>query len=183
MRRSGRGPRKDDPFAALGLPARADLSDDDVRAAWRRIAAATHPDRDDGGSPERYAAAAAAYATLRTPFGRGEALADMAEPRATPGRCPRSLLPGRSLLAGRSLLTGQSLLTGPPRRWAARLLVAAAVAAFAFAAAGWSPGTVGVVAGAATWLAAALWRERQQHRHRRGPAAHVTHPPHAPGRQ
>ena len=33
------------PFAALGLPARADLSDDDVRAAWRRLAAATHPDR------------------------------------------------------------------------------------------------------------------------------------------
>ena len=28
-----------------------DLTDDDVRAAWRRIAAATHPDRDDGGDP------------------------------------------------------------------------------------------------------------------------------------
>ncbi|HEX6454107.1 MAG TPA: J domain-containing protein [Trebonia sp.] len=148
MRRSGRGPRKDDPFAALGLPARADLSDDDVRSAWRRIAAATHPDRDDGGSPQRYAAAAAAYATLRTPFGRGEARADMAEARATPGRRPRSLLAGPSLLAGR------------PWRLAGRLLAATAVVAFAFAAAGWSPGTVGVVAGAATWLAATLWRER-----------------------
>jgi curved DNA-binding protein CbpA len=68
----------DDPFALLGLPTRADLSDDDVRAAWRRIAAATHPDRDDGGDPARFGAAAAAYATLRTGFGRGEAIADLA---------------------------------------------------------------------------------------------------------
>jgi hypothetical protein len=147
MRRSGRGTRKDDPFATLGLPTRANLSDDDVRAAWRRIAAATHPDRDDGGSPERYAAAAAAYATLRTPFGRGEARADMAEPPATPGRS--GVLAGRSLLARRSL------------RLAGRLLVAAVVVAFAFAAAGWSPGTVGVLVGALTWLVATLWRERQ----------------------
>lgn len=26
------------PFAALGLPTRPDLTDDDIRAAWRRIA-------------------------------------------------------------------------------------------------------------------------------------------------
>jgi hypothetical protein len=170
MRRSGRGVRKDDPFAALGLPTRTDLTDDDVRAAWRRIAAAAHPDRDDGGSPERYAAAAAAYATLRTPFGRGEALADMAEPTAAPGSRPR-------------VLAGWSLLARRPWRLAARLLVGAAVVAFAFAAAGWSPGTVGVAVGAVTWLAASLWHERQLRRHRRSPAAHVTHPPHAPGRQ
>ena len=48
-----------------------------MRAAWRRIAAATHPDREDGGDAARYAAAAAAYDTLRTSFGRGEALADL----------------------------------------------------------------------------------------------------------
>ncbi len=66
-----------DPFADLGLPALADLTDDDVRAAWRRIAAATHPDREDGGDPVRFGAAAAAYAVLRTPYGRGEALADL----------------------------------------------------------------------------------------------------------
>ena len=41
-----------DPFAALGLPARPDLSDEQVRAAWRAIAAATHPDRP-GGEPGR----------------------------------------------------------------------------------------------------------------------------------
>jgi curved DNA-binding protein CbpA len=67
----------DDPFALLGLAARPDLSDDDVRAAWRRIAAATHPDREDGGDPARFGAAAGAYVVLRTGFGRGEALADL----------------------------------------------------------------------------------------------------------
>ncbi len=67
----------DNPFALLGLPARPGLSDDDVRAAWRRIAAATHPDREDGGDPARFGAAAAAYVMLRTGFGRGEALADL----------------------------------------------------------------------------------------------------------
>ena len=48
-----------------------------MRAAWRRIAAATHPDREDGGDPARFGAAAAAYVMLRTGFGRGEALADL----------------------------------------------------------------------------------------------------------
>ena len=65
------------PFALLGLPARPGLSDDDVRAAWRRVAAATHPDREDGGDPARFGAAAAAYVVLRTGFGRGEELADL----------------------------------------------------------------------------------------------------------
>ncbi len=34
------------PFETLGLPTRPDLDDEQVRAAWRAIAAATHPDRD-----------------------------------------------------------------------------------------------------------------------------------------
>jgi hypothetical protein len=66
-----------DPFAALGLPARPDLADEQVRAAWRAIAAATHPDRPDGGDANRYTAAASAYAQLRTPWGRSEAYADL----------------------------------------------------------------------------------------------------------
>lgn len=65
------------PFQALGLPERPDLTDEQVRAAWRRIAAATHPDRRDGGDVTRYTAAASAYAQLRTGWGRSEALADL----------------------------------------------------------------------------------------------------------
>src|SRR6202035_5136368 len=59
-------------------PARPDLNDEQVRAAWRSIAAATHPDRPDGGDLARYTAASAAYAELRTPWGRSEAYADLA---------------------------------------------------------------------------------------------------------
>ena len=66
------------PFDALGLPARPDLTDEQVRAAWRKIAAATHPDRPGGGDVARYTAATAAYAALRTPWGRSEAWADLA---------------------------------------------------------------------------------------------------------
>ncbi len=65
------------PFDALGLPTRPDLSDEQVRAAWRKIAAATHPDRADGGDVARYTEASAAYAVLRTPWGRSEAFADL----------------------------------------------------------------------------------------------------------
>ena len=68
-----------DPFEALGLPARPDLDDETVRAAWRAIAAATHPDRPGGGDIARYTAASAAYTALRTAWGRGEARADLAE--------------------------------------------------------------------------------------------------------
>jgi len=67
------------PFEAMGLPARPDLTDEEVRAAWRAIAAATHPDRADGGDLAAYTAASAAYAELRTPWARSEAYADLAE--------------------------------------------------------------------------------------------------------
>ena len=94
-----------DPFAALGLPARPGLTDDEVRSAWRRVATATHPDRADGGDPSRFALAAAAYTVLRTRSGRGEALADMVSP--SPGsRWPR---------AARARVPDTSRDTGPPR--------------------------------------------------------------------
>jgi hypothetical protein len=64
------------PFEALGLPTAPDLDDEQVRAAWRAIAAATHPDRPDGGDPAWYAQASAAYAQLNSPWGRSEAYAD-----------------------------------------------------------------------------------------------------------
>jgi curved DNA-binding protein CbpA len=85
-----------DPFAALGLPARDGLTDDEIRSAWRRVAAATHPDRADGGNPGRFAAAAAAYTVLRTRSGRGEALADLRSSSPVPGRPGTAWLhPGR----------------------------------------------------------------------------------------
>ena len=74
------------PFAALGLPERPDLDDETVRAAWRTIAAATHPDRADGGDLGRYTQASAAYAELRTPWSRSEAYADLVEQARREGR-------------------------------------------------------------------------------------------------
>lgn len=132
------------PFAALMLPARDDLTDDDVRAAWRRIATATHPDREDGGDPARFAAAAAAYATLRTRYGRGEALADLREP----GRHGTAASRRSALAAGWRWLAG----AGPAARACLRVLAAGAASAFAVLAAGWAPATAGVLAGALTWL-------------------------------
>ena len=82
-----------DPFEALGLPARPDLPDEQVRAAWRAIAAATHPDRADGGDLERYTAASAASAELRTPWGRSEAYADLIQQAELGGEAPTGPLP------------------------------------------------------------------------------------------
>jgi hypothetical protein len=67
------------PFEILGLPARRDLTNEQVDAAWRAIATATHPDRPDGGDLARYTQASAAFAELRTPWSRSEAYADLVE--------------------------------------------------------------------------------------------------------
>ena len=66
------------PFTVLGLPTSLEVTDARVRDAWRAIAAATHPDRPDGGNAARYTAATTAYAQLRTAWGRSEAYADLA---------------------------------------------------------------------------------------------------------
>ena len=67
------------PFETLGLPARRDLTNAQVDAAWRKIAVATHPDRQDGGDLARYTRACASFAELRTPWSRSEAYADLEE--------------------------------------------------------------------------------------------------------
>jgi len=145
-----------DPFTILGLPARPEVTDDQVRAAWRRIAAATHPDRADGGDPARFAAAAAAYTALRTRSGRGEALADLATPRPR-ARMPRPGVPGRRPHLGLARLPGLARLLGRvrrgrPARLVLRLAVVAAVSAAAVAVAGWAPATPALITGALTWL-------------------------------
>lgn len=127
------------PFGVLGLPASSELTDDDVRAAWRRRAAATHPDRADGGDPAAFAAAAAAYTALRTAAGRGEALAGLGDP--ADGREVRGLVPGRFPWRIRR-----------PVRLAVRVLAATAAGALAVAVAGWQPASMAVVAGVLTWL-------------------------------
>ncbi len=147
-----RARRPADPFAALGLAARPDLTDDDVRAAWRRVAAATHPDREDGGDAARFAAAAGAYTQLRTRFGRGEALAD-----AQSGRTPaqeRALRAGAALrlLAAAARLAAR-IRRGRPARLALRVLAAAAASTAALAVAGSLPAGPALATGAVTWLA------------------------------
>ena len=124
------------PFEALGLPERPDLTDEQVRAAWRTIAAATHPDRPDGGDVARYTSASAAYAELRTPWGRSEAYADLADragdgPATAPipvisGEEPPSVLPWQPLLALTQVPA--RIRSGRPLRLAIRGLIAIVLA-------------------------------------------------------
>jgi len=135
--------RQADPFTALGLPAAPGLTDDEVRSAWRRIAAATHPDRADGGDPARFAAAADAYTTLRTHFGRAEALADL----------PRAGAPGRQPPGGTAAARWWSRIrAGRPVRLALRIAAAAAVSLGCVLVAGVRPATLALITGALTWL-------------------------------
>jgi len=146
-----------DPFGVLGLPAGPGLTDDDVRAAWRRVAAATHPDRDDGGDPDRFAEAAAAWTVLRTASGRGEAWADLTGPR--PGRVTPGPLPPPGATpdppgTSRSRPGGPlaRIRYGRPLRLALRVAIAAAVSALSFVVVGGQPAAAGLTVGAVTWL-------------------------------
>jgi len=166
--------RQADPFTVLGLPVRPGLADDEVRAAWRRIAAATHPDRADGGDAARFAAAAAAYTALRTNFGRAEALADLARPAAS--RRVRRARSARRMAAGpperrwRPAAAGERrrrrpaagleaghwwsrVRRGRPARLALRVAAAAAVSVGVALVAGAGPATPALITGALTWLA------------------------------
>ena len=144
-----------DPFTALGLPADPGLTDEQVRAAWRAIATATHPDRSDGGDPARYAAASAAYALLRTGWGRSEACADLIT------QAPASMTPPPRLAArvpGWRL--AQSLLLVPARLrhgrlWhlGSRVLAAVLLALVAMQSGAGGPAAAGAIAGLVIWLA------------------------------
>ncbi len=157
--------RQADPFTVLGLPASRGLTDDEVRAAWRRIAAATHPDRADGGDAARFAAAAAAYTIVRTGYGRAEALADLARPpgprrlrqagRTAAGRRWRPAAAGERRRPAAGLMAGRwwsRLRRGRPVRLALRIAAAAAVSAGVAVVAGARPATPALITGALTWL-------------------------------
>jgi hypothetical protein len=138
-----------DPFGVLGLPARPGLTDDDVRAAWRRVAAATHPDRADGGDPGRFAEAAAAYTELRTRYGRGEAYADLVA--GTRQRSPAGAQAARSARPALGGLASR-VARGRPAVLALRLATAAGIVAVAFLVTGAQPAAAGLTAGVVTWF-------------------------------
>ena len=143
-----------DPFAVLGLPADPNLTDEQVRAAWRAIATATHPDRAGGGNPARYAAASAAYAALRTPWGRSEAYADLTAslpPRKTARARLAPAKPGSAAWHGLALLPAR-LRHGRPLRLVLRMLAAAVVAVIVVASRAGGPATAAGVAGVGLWL-------------------------------
>jgi hypothetical protein len=140
------------PFTALGLPARPGLTDDQVRAAWRAIAARTHPDRADGGNPAAYTAAAAAYAQLRTGWGRSEALADLAATTGIPPPQPAPPAPATAIWRALAILPAR-IRHGRPLRMAARALAAAAIALTALSVIPGTASAPAIVAGAALWWA------------------------------
>jgi hypothetical protein len=139
----------DDPFRVLGLPKSAELADDEVRAAWRVVAAATHPDRADGGNPGAFAVAAGAYAMLRTKAARAEVLAGGEPGTAAPAAARIARTHG---LPGPIAVLAARIWCGRPGRLALRVVAAAAVAVLAVAAVGWQPASAGVITGALTWL-------------------------------
>jgi hypothetical protein len=155
------------PFATLGLPVRNDLTNEQVRAAWRQIAAATHPDRTDGGNIARYTAAASAYAQLRTDWGRSEAYADQVEagygsagartaPLPMVGDDVDEMPPRPSAAAARLARAGWLLpariARGRPLRLALRGIAAAVMSAVVIRLIGGQPAGPAVVTGIITWF-------------------------------
>ena len=152
------------PFDALGLPARPGLTDEQVRAAWRKIAAATHPDRPDGGDVARYTAATAAYAVLRTPWGRSEAFADLDLAADDTSPLPAVQVSGGSAPAGRGRTAGPGDLLaavvmlparirhGRPLRLVLRALAAALASLAVLALIPGQPAAPALVTGLITWF-------------------------------
>ena len=157
-------------FGALGLAADPALADDEIRMAWRRVAAATHPDRADGGDPAAFAAAAAAYNLLRTRSGRSEVMADAADAaEPTPPAAPRQR--GARWLAVQAARLPERISAGRPLRLIARFAVAVALSAAALAVAGGTPVGPALVTGAVTWLVLTARRDLAPAQpHQPGPA-------------
>ena len=118
------------PYQVLGLHPDEPVTDDDVRAAWRRIASATHPDREDGGDAGRFAQAAAAYNELRTEYRRNETSAVQAEAAAARSHRKRPALLRVLLRVAIAVLAGTAGILAAPSNAAG----------------------IAVVVGAATWL-------------------------------
>jgi curved DNA-binding protein CbpA len=148
-------------FAALGLAADPALTDDEVRMAWRRVAAATHPDRADGGEPAAFAAAAAAYAVLRTGSGRSEVLADAGEDPgpAQPAPHPRARAGTPRWAVSQAVDLTWRISQGRPWRLVTRVAAALALCAAVLAVTGDRPAGPALVTGVLTWLALTARRD------------------------
>jgi hypothetical protein len=137
-------------FEALGLPVRSDLSDDQVRAAWRAVAADTHPDRP-GGDVADYTAAANAYAQLRTAWGRSEAYADLASARpAVPERLQGG--PAVEDLARAVAFLPARIRHGRPWRLLARAVAAGLLSLLVLVLIPGQPAGPALVTGLVTWF-------------------------------
>ena len=141
------------PFTALGLPVRPDLTDEQVRAAWRTIAASTHPDRPDGGNPARYAAASAAYGQLRTTWGRSEAYADLAtgQPYVPAPAAQHPRTPGAGIVRAALLLPAR-IRHGRPLRLLLRAIAATVLSLLVVHLLPGEPSGPAVVTGLITWF-------------------------------
>jgi len=148
-----------DPFTVLGLPASPELTDAQVRDAWRAIATTTHPDLPDGGDPARYSAASAAYAALRTPWARSEAYADLMD--AAPsgpwrhGLHPPVPVPVPGLPASpwhALLLVPRRIRHGRPLRLLLRIAAAAVLALIVTHTGAGTPAVTALLTGISTWL-------------------------------
>ena len=146
---------KRNPFDALGLPTDPALTDEQVRAAWRAIAAATHPDRPDGGDLPRYTQASAAYAELRAPWGRSEAYADLLEQLPLPPVTPGTPEPAtaRPTLTIRPLrLLPARIIHGRPLRLLIRAIIAAVLSLAVLWLIPGQPAAPALVTGLITWF-------------------------------
>ena len=142
------------PFTALGLPTGPHLTDEQVRAAWRTIATATHPDRPGGGNPARYAAAVTAYTQLRTPWGRSEAYADLTagQPYIPAPAASLPVAPGASIARALRLVPAR-IRHGRHWRLLLRALTAAVLSLLVLHAIPAQPSGPAVVTGLITWFA------------------------------
>jgi hypothetical protein len=152
-------------FEILGLPVDADLTDDDVRSAWRRVAAATHPDLAGGGDVARYTDAVTAYDQLRTASRRSEVLACLADGkprwrlvRTGPGRTLLSRAGLRRIPLSRTRLGRQAYSPRAVVALMVRVVAAATVVVSCVLSTGWQPATLAILTGAVTWLILTAWR-------------------------
>ncbi len=139
------------PFTVLGLPTSLEVTDAQVRAAWRAIAAATHPDRPDGGNAARYTAATTAYAQLRTAWGRSEAYADLAAEQPYVPAPATPVSPGVELVRAARLVPAR-IRQGRPWHLLARALTAALLSLLVIDLLPGQPAGPAVVTGLVIWF-------------------------------